>query len=310
MEKVRLAFMGTPAFAVPCLEQLIEAGHDVAAVYSQPPRPSGRGHKVHPSPVHALAAARGIPVSTPKSLKGAEEQAAFAALDLDLAVVVAYGLILPQAILDAPRHGCVNVHASLLPRWRGAAPIQRAILAGDTETGIAIMQMEAGLDTGPVLALGTVEIGPDTTTPWLHDRLSELGSKLLIGAIDGLVAGRITPRPQPEEGVTYATKLEKDEGEIDWTKPAVEIDRMVRALTPWPGCSFVLGEERVKLLACQLVPLEGDAVPPGTVLDHKLTVACGEAAIRPLRVQRPGKQAVTADAFLNGLPVAPGTVLG
>ena len=242
MSRLRLAFMGTPDFAASSLRALIDAGHEVACVYSQPPRPAGRGHQVQRSPVHVLAEERGIPVRTPKSLRNAEAQAEFAALDLDCAVVAAYGLILPQPILDAPRMGCLNIHASLLPRWRGAAPIQRAILAGDAETGVTIMQMDAGLDTGAMLLKGTVPITAETTAGSLHDALAELGAGLIVQALDGLAEGRLTAEPQPSEGVTYAAKLSRDDGRLDWSQPADFIERQVRALNPWPGVWFDLGQ--------------------------------------------------------------------
>jgi methionyl-tRNA formyltransferase len=305
---MRLAFMGTPDFAVPALRALVEAEHEIAAVYSQPPRPAGRGHRVQPSPVHAFAEARGIAVRTPRTLRDEEEQRAFAALGLDAAVVAAYGLILPKPILAAPRLGCFNIHASLLPRWRGAAPIQRALLAGDAETGITIMQMDEGLDTGPMLLKEAVPIGPETTASQLHDRLAELGARMIVATLDAAETGRLTPEPQPAEGATYAPKLQRDEGRIDWRRPASEIERMVRALNPWPGVSFEAAGERLKLLSAEMVPYEG-AAAPGTVLDRDLTIACGGGALRPLRLQRPGREAVDAAAFLRGRPVTPGTRL-
>ena len=304
---MKLVFMGTPDFSVPILESLIEAGHQVIRVYSQPPRPAGRGHKEQPSPVHAFAHQRGIPVRTPKSLKSAEAQAEFAALEADVAVVAAYGLILPQAVLDAPRLGCLNVHASLLPRWRGAAPIQRAILAGDEKTGITIMQMAVGLDTGAILLEESILLLPDVTASWLHDMLSAMGARMAVTALERLDEATLTARPQPEEGVTYAHKLVKDEGRIDWSRPAAEIERQVRALNPWPGVWFDLGAERVKVLEAALIPMNGVA---GTVLDDRLTVACGKDALRPSRVQRAGKAPMTADEMLRGHAVAAGTVLG
>lgn len=295
--------MGTPDFSVPTLDALIEAGHEVVCVYSQPPRPAGRGHKEVPSPVHARALAAGVPVRTPVSLRKPEEQKAFAALGLDAAVVAAYGLILPKPILEAPRLGCVNVHASLLPRWRGAAPIQRAILAGDAESGVTIMQMDEGLDTGAVLLAESVPIGPETTATTLHDALAALGARLIVEALDGLAAGRLKPVPQPEEGVTYAAKLERGEGLIDWTRPAAEIERRVRALNPWPGTWFELGGERIKVLQASLAEGRGR---PGQILDDRLTVACGQGAVRLDRVQRAGRAAVDGAAFLRGFPVPSG----
>jgi methionyl-tRNA formyltransferase len=298
--------MGTPDFAVPALAGLIAAGHEVACVYSQPPRPAGRGHKEQPSPVHAFAASRAIPVRTPKSLKSPDEHAAFRGLGLDVAVVAAYGLILPKAILEAPRLGCVNVHASLLPRWRGAAPIQRALLAGDAETGVTIMQMDEGLDTGAMLLTGRVPIGPTTTASDLHDALAALGADLAVAALPGLADGTLKGLAQPAEGVTYARKLDKDEGRIDWSRPAAEIERMVRALNPWPGVWCLAGGERLKVLAAELAEGDGD---PGLVLDNRLTVACGAGALRPRRVQRPGRAPMTAGDMLRGFPVPAGVHL-
>jgi methionyl-tRNA formyltransferase len=306
--RLRLAFMGTPEFAVPALLALAAAGHEIACVYSQPPRPAGRGHRETPSPVHAAAAERGWPVRTPASLRDADAQAAFSALNLDAAVVAAYGLILPQAVLDAPRLGCLNVHASLLPRWRGAAPIQRAILAGDTETGVSIMRMEAGLDTGPVLLERAVPIGPEDTARDLHDRLAALGAILIVEALEGLVAGRLTPTPQPAGGVTYAAKLARGEARLDWRRPAVALARQVRAFTPWPGAHFEMPDgTRLKVLAADL--LTDAAGAPGEVLDERLTIACGAGALRPIRLQRPGKAPAETEAVLRGFPIPAGTRL-
>ena len=276
------------------------------AVYSQPPRPAGRGHKEQPSPVHAYAALHEIPVRTPASLKSAEAQEQFAALGADLAVVAAYGLILPRAILEAPRLGCLNVHASLLPRWRGAAPIQRAILAGDAETGVTIMRMDVGLDTGAMLLSERILLLPDATAPWLHDMLAAMGARLIVAAIEGLDEGTLIARAQPEDGVTYAHKLAKDEGHLAWTLPAVELERKVRALNPWPGVWFDLGAERVKVLEAVAVAAEG---APGTVLDDRLTVACGSGALRPTRVQRAGKAPMTTGEMLRGHAIPKGSVL-
>ena len=306
--RLRLAFMGTPDFAVPCLDALMAAGHEIAAVYSQPPRPTGRGHRTQPSPVQARAEALGLEVRHPLSLKSPEEQAAFAALGLDAAVVAAYGLILPKPILAAPLLGCINVHASLLPRWRGAAPIQRALLAGDAETGVTIMQMEAGLDTGPMLLEASVPIGPDTTAPALQAELAALGARLIVAALDGVAAGTLPPRPQPETGVTYAAKLSRADSVLDWHQPAAVLERQIRALTPWPGVSIELGGERVKLLAAELDATQTDAAP-GTVIDADLGIACGTGVLRPCLLQRPGRAPVDRRAFLNGTRVAPGTVV-
>jgi len=289
---MKLVFMGTPDFSVPILDSLIEAGHQVVCVYSQPPRPAGRGHKEQLTPVHAFAHQRGIPVRTPKSLKSPEAQAEFAALDADVAVVAAYGLILPQAVLDAPRLGCLNVHASLLPRWRGAAPIQRAILAGDPETGVTIMQMDAGLDTGAMLLKESILLLPDATASWLHDMLAAMGARMIVEALGKLEDEIPLPAtPQPAEGVTYAHKLAKEEGLLDWRQTAVELDRKVRALNPWPGVWFEMAGERIKVIEAAVMPGSG---VPGTVLDDQLSVACGKFALRPLRVQRAGKAAMTA----------------
>ncbi len=308
---LRLAFMGTPDFSVPTLAALIAAGHEIAAVYCQPPRPAGRGMADRPSPVQAFAEARGLAVRHPISLKGAEAQAEFAALGLDAAVVVAYGLILPQVVLDAPRLGCFNVHASLLPRWRGAAPIHRAVLAGDAETGVTIMEMEAGLDTGPMLLVGRLPITATTTTADLHDSLADLGARLMVEALAAVDAGRLQAMAQSDDGTTYAAKIAKDEGQIDWSLPAGQIDRLVRALGASPGTWTTLGGERFKIQAVAPADL---AVPvgtaPGTVLDSQLGIACGEGTLRITRAQRPGKAPQDAEVLLRGWPVAPGTVLG
>ncbi len=295
--------MGTPDFSVPILENLIHAGHEVAAVYSQPPRPAGRGHQLRPSPVHACAEARGIPVHTPKSLKSAEEQAAFAALKADVAIVAAYGLILPKAILDAPRHGCINVHASLLPRWRGAAPIQRCIEAGDHFTGVTIMQMDEGLDTGAMLLMEDIPITPTTTGGSLHDDLSAMGARMAVEALKRLEAGKLLATPQPPEGVTYAAKLAKEEGRIDWRRPAAQIDRQVRAFTPWPGAWLELKGERIKVIAARPVSGKGE---PGQVLDDRLTIACGEGALTLETLQRAGKGAMSAAELLRGFAIPAG----
>jgi methionyl-tRNA formyltransferase len=298
---MRVIFMGTPAFSVPVLDALIEAGHDIAAVYCQPPRPAGRGKKDRPSPVQARAEALGLPVCHPVSLKDEDAQAEFCALKADIAVVVAYGLILPQQVLDAPLRGCLNIHASLLPRWRGAAPIHRAIMAGDAETGVCIMQMEAGLDTGPVLLRMSTPIGAGETTGSLHDRLSAIGAALVVEALARL--DDLTPEPQPQDGVTYAAKIDKSETRIDWTRPAVEGDRHIRGLSPFPGDWTEFNGERVKLLGSCLMDAQG---PAGTVLDDRLTVACGDGAVSLTRLQRAGKAAQDAETFLRGWPVPEG----
>ena len=301
---LRLAFMGTPDFAVPILQALIEAGHDVVAVYTQPPRPAGRGHRPQPSPVQRAAEAAGIPVTAPAKLDRVEQEKV-RALALDAAVVAAYGLILPKPVLEAPRLGCLNVHASLLPRWRGAAPIQRAILAGDRETGVTIMQMDEGLDTGPMLLSELVSIGPQTTATALHDQLATVGARLIVRALRGLGDGALVARPQPAEGATYAKKLAREEGRIDWSQPAADLERRVRALNPAPGVWIERGGERIKVLAASVV--EGStAAPPGTVLDADLSIACGSGALRPTRLQRAGRAAVDAAAFLRGYALKPG----
>ena len=292
---MRVVFMGTPDFSVPVLEALVDAGHEVVAVYSQPPRPAGRGKKDRPSPVQQRAEALGLPVRHPQSLKGAEAQAEFAALNADVAVVVAYGLILPQAVLDEPHFGCLNIHASLLPRWRGAAPIHRAILAGDAETGVCIMQMEAGLDTGPVLLQEALTIGAEETTGSLHDRLSDVGARLIVDALAQLPT--LSPQVQPEAGVTYAAKIDKSEARVDWSQPAVQVDRLIRGLSPFPGAWCDVAGERVKLLASRVV--SGDALA-GTVLEG-FTIACGDGAVEVTIAQRPGKKAMSATDVLRGL---------
>jgi methionyl-tRNA formyltransferase len=306
VSRLKLAFMGTPDFAVPSLAALVAAGHEVAAVYTQPPRPAGRGQKERPSPVHAWAEARGLPVRTPASLRDPAAQAAFSALALDAAVVAAYGLILPKPVLDAPRLGCINVHASLLPRWRGAAPIQRAILAGDRETGISIMQMEEGLDTGPVLRIEVLPIAADMDAGALHDALADLGGRMIAPALEDLAAGRIKPVPQPETGATYAKKIEKSEARIEWRESAAAVACRIRAFSPWPGAWFALAGERVKALAT--LPADGSGAA-GEALDDGLRIACGSGAVRLTRLQREGKRPVTAEAFLRGRAVPAGTVL-
>jgi methionyl-tRNA formyltransferase len=301
---MRIIFMGTPEFSVPVLDALVAAGHDIAAVYTQPPRPAGRGKKDRPQAVHLRALALGLPVRHPFSLRNAEAQAEFTDLNADIAVVVAYGLILPQAVLDAPRLGCLNIHASLLPRWRGAAPIHRAIMAGDAQTGVCIMQMEAGLDTGPVLLREATDIAPDDTTGALHNRLSNMGALLVVAALDRLPD--LTAEPQPEDGVTYAAKIDKAEARVDWSRSAQAVDRMIRGLSPFPGAWAMVGGRRVKFLRSCLADGAG---APGTVLEG-LTVACGDGAVQVTQVQPEGKGRMTAAAFLRGVDLTPGTVLG
>ena len=308
-----LVFMGTPAFAATILEALIDAGHHILAVYTQPPRPAGRGHHPQPSAVQLLATQHRLQVRSPVSLRTQETLSAFSALGADAAVVAAYGLILPRPILLAPRLGCINVHASLLPRWRGAAPIQRALLAGDAETGITIMQMEEGLDTGPILMQQAVPIEPGTTAAGLSAELAVLGARLVLEALEGVMAGTLAPRPQPEEGVTYARKIGREDGRLDWRLAAAVLERQVRALDPWPGTFFEGprlkdGGERIRVLAAAALPGASTSAP-GTVLDDRLSVACGEGVLRPLRLQRPGRAPLELSAFLRGFPIAAGTVL-
>ena len=300
---MRLAFMGTPDFAVPLLAELIAQGHDIAAVYSQPARPKGRGLKEEPTPVAKLALQHGLEVRTPKTLRGAEEQAAFAALSLDVAVVAAYGLILPKPILDAPRLGCWNLHGSLLPRWRGAAPIQRAVMAGDEKTGVQVMRMEEGLDTGPILLTAETQIGRKTAGE-LTDELAVTGAKLMAEGLKLLESGSATAVPQAEDGVTYAKKILKDEARIDWTKSAAEVDCHIRGLSPWPGAYTEAAGERLKILYAE--PVSGSGAP-GMVLDDRLTIACGSGAVRLLKVQRPGKSALAAADLLRGWSLTNGT---
>ena len=302
---LRLAFMGTPAFAVPTLAELIGAAHDVVCVYSQPPRPKGRGLSEEKSPVHKFAESAGIPVRTPVSLKSAEEQAAFAALELDAAVVVAYGLLLPRAILDAPKLGCINLHGSLLPRWRGAAPIQRAIMACDSETGVMAMKMEEGLDTGPVLMAERIAIGRKTYGE-VHDELARLGADLVGRALGALERGGIEPMPQPQEGVTYAKKIEKSETRIDWTRPSGALDCMIRGLSPAPGAWFEAKGERIKLLFAE--PIAGRGAPGEVLKDF--TIACGDGALKPVTVQRAGRGPADWNAFLRGFALTPGERVG
>ncbi|MET0182879.1 MAG: methionyl-tRNA formyltransferase [Caulobacterales bacterium] len=300
---MRLAFLGSPDFAVPSLNALIEAGHEIACVYSRPPRPAGRGQTLRETPVHRFALERGIEVRTPKGLKKAEAQEAFAALKLDVAVVVAYGLILPKPILEAPRLGCINLHGSLLPRWRGAAPIQRALMTGDRLTGVQTMQMEEGLDTGPIYDSAETAIEADDTFASLHDRLAALGAPLLVKTLAALENGSAHAKPQSEDGMVYAPKITPAEARIDWSKPAREVDWQIRGLSPFPGAWFEHDGVRVKALMSRLSQGEG---APGEALDDELKIACGEGAVRLLRVQRAGKAAMDADVFLRGTPISAG----
>ncbi len=300
---MRIIFMGTPDFAVPALAALHEAGHDVVCVYTQPPAPAGRGKKLRPSPVQIKAEELGIPVRSPKSLRKEDAQADFAALNADVAVVAAYGLILPQPVLDAPKYGCLNIHASILPRWRGAAPIHRAVMAGDEETGVTIMQMEAGLDTGPMLHIVRTPID-DKTTGELFEELGELGASAMVEVLADL--GSYAAQPQDDAAATYAPKIDKAEARIDWSRPAKDLVRHVHGLAPFPGAWFELEGERVKMLKAE--PVDGDGAA-GTVLDNGLAIACGTGALRPIRLQRAGKPAMDREDFLRGRSVAQGTVL-
>ena len=300
---LRLAFLGTPDFAVPTLAELLAQGHEIVAVYSQPPRPKGRGLALEKGAVHKFAETAGLEVRTPLSLKGADEQAAFAALDLDAAVVVAYGLLLPKPILDAPRMGCFNLHGSLLPRWRGAAPIQRAVMAGDSETGVMVMRMDEGLDTGPVLMAEKLAIGRQTSGE-LAARLARLGADLMVRALGGLERGAITAQPQSAEGVSYAKKISKDEARIDWSKSATEIDCLIRGLAPSPGAFTEVMGERLKILFAEPAPGNGAA---GEMIGDDLTIACGTGALRLLKLQRAGGKAMAADELLKGFALPRGT---
>ena len=299
--------MGTAAFAVPSLRVLARGPHHVVAVYAQPARPAGRGLQPRPSPVQDAAAALGLAVRTPGTLKHPAERDALSDLRPDLVVVAAYGLILPEPILDVPPLGCINLHASLLPRWRGAAPIQRALLAGDPETGVTIFQVEPTLDTGPILAAERVAIPADATAAGLHDELAELAARMVGPVVDDLAAGRAVPRPQPEAGVTYAPKFDKAEGRLDWSQPAALLERRLRALNPWPGCWTEIGGQRVRVLGGEVVAGTG---APGELLDDRLTIACGEGALRLTRVQRAGGRAMSGAAFLRGFQVPLGARLG
>ncbi|MGB5092051.1 MAG: methionyl-tRNA formyltransferase [Parvibaculum sp.] len=312
MTRLRLAFMGTPDFSVAVLDAILQAGHDVVAVYSQPPRRAGRGMEEQPGPVHRYALDHGLPVKTPLSLKDAAEQQAFAALNLDVAVVVAYGLLLPEPILRAPKYGCLNIHASLLPRWRGAAPIQRAIMAGDSETGVMVMQMEKGLDTGPVLATTKLPIAPRETAGSLHDRLAVAGARLIVETLAQLPRGNLVAQEQSDRGITYAHKIDKAEAHIDWSQGAAHLDAHIRGLTPFPGAYFEIAREgkatRVKVIEAMPVAGKGH---PGEVLSlvDGITIACGEQALCLRHLQRAGARAMSADAFLRGFPLTIGEIM-
>lgn len=300
---MRVIFMGTPDFAVPSLEALVAAGHDIVCVYTQPPRPAGRGKRLQPSPVQVRAEELGIDIRSPVRLRGADEQAEFAAWRADVAVVAAYGLILPQPVLAAPKHGCINVHASLLPRWRGAAPIHRAILAGDAVTGVTIMQMEAGLDTGPMLAKADLLIG-ERDAAQLTDELAKVGADLLVEVLADL--GAHPPVLQPEDGVTYAAKIDKSESRLDFSRSAEQVTRQVRAFGPVPGAWFDYRGERIRILEAAVAPSRA-GVAMGMVIDDELTIACGSGAIRPIKVQRAGRGVMSPDELLRGFPIAAGT---
>ena len=303
---MRLAFWARRNSPCQRFEALLDAGHEVVRAYAQPPRPAGRGHRLRPSPVQAFAEARGVPVATPASLRDPALQRDFEALRLDAAVTAAYGLLLPPTILAAPRFGCLNLHASLLPRWRGAAPIQHAILAGDRESGISVMVMDEGLDTGPVLLVRRTPVGPETTGGALHDRLARLGAEAVVEALAGLAEGTMKPVPQPEDGASWAPKLTRDDSRLDWTRPAAELERRVRAFAPRPGARFAFRGESIRVEAAVV---EGGSGPPGRVLDDGAAVACGKGALRLLRLQRPGRSAMEATAFLHGFPLPAGTDL-
>jgi methionyl-tRNA formyltransferase len=309
---MRVVFMGTSPFGVPAMRTIHEGPHELVAAFSQPPRPAGRGHKVHKTAIHEAAEALGIPVHTPASLRNDEAVALLRSLEADLAVVAAYGLILPRSILETPRLGAINLHGSILPRWRGAAPIQRAILAGDRETGVAIFQMEEGLDTGPVYAEEHVAIGPRTTASELHDELSEIAAKMMPEVLDGLAAGTLEATPQPDEGAIYAHKITKDDGRLDFSEPAVMIERRLRALNPWPGCFCHAGDERLTLIEGEVV--DGEVIDgggrPGEIIELPMTIACGEGAIRITTLKRAGKRAMDAEAFQRGAQLPAGTILG
>jgi methionyl-tRNA formyltransferase len=302
---MRIIFMGTPDFAVPTLTEIVSSGHEVVAVYTRAPKPAGRGQAERKSPVHEAAEGFGIPVMTPKSLRNDAEQIAFAAFDADVAIIVAYGLILPKPILDAPRLGCLNLHGSLLPRWRGAAPIQRAVLAGDARTGVMVMQMDEGLDTGPVALVDEMPIGPDMTTGELHDKMMLVGADLMGRALAALERGSLTFTPQAEEGVTYAKKIEKSESRIDWSKRAQEVHNLIRGMSPFPGAWFELelGGQVTRVKAIRSTMGVGSGAP-GTILPD-LTIACGDGAVRVLTVQREGKAVMDAATFLRGAGVLP-----
>ena len=302
----RIAFMGSPQFSVSPLRAIEKAGHNIVAVYCQPPRPAGRGQNKRLCPVHTVAQEMNLPMVTPVNFRKKRVLDAFAALSLDVAIISAYGIILPKEILEAPRLGCINIHASLLPRWRGAAPIQNAIRAGDTLTGITIMQMDEGLDTGPILSSKSTPIDDETTGETLHQSLTDLGSKLIVETLRKLESGALMPTPQPQLGVTYASKLNPTESRLNWARPANELERQIRAFKPWPGSWFEFDGARIKVSSAKTSRLKGQ---PGTVLDDQLTIACGQESLQLLRLQRPGKRVLNTAAFLRGMPIPPLTQL-
>ena len=307
--KLRIAFMGTPEFSVPTLQSLISFGHDIRAVYTQPPRPAGRGKKNKVSPVQSLAELNGLTVKTPHSLKTDEEQEYFEKLGLDAAIVVAYGLILPKTFLEVPRLGCINIHASLLPRWRGAAPIQRAIMAGDTKTGVTIMQMDEQLDTGPIFTTSEVEITDQTTSETLHQSMANLGACIINKTLKDINSKNLQAIQQSTSGISYADKLSRDEGCVDWNKSAEEIEKLVRALYPWPGAWTEIDGSRIKIFESKVIPASKQTFPPGIIIDNKLTISCGRNSLRLVRLQKQGKKIMNTEEYLNGNPISKGTNL-
>ena len=307
--KLKIAFMGTPEFSVPTLQSLISFGHDIRAVYTQPPRPAGRGKKNKVSPVQSLAELNGLTVKTPHSLKTDEEQEYFEKLGLDAAIVVAYGLILPKTFLEVPRLGCINIHASLLPRWRGAAPIQRAIMAGDTKTGVTIMQMDEQLDTGPIFTASEVEITDQTTSETLHQSMANLGACIINKTLKDINSKNLRAIEQSTSGISYADKLSRDEGYVDWNKSAEEIEKLVRALYPWPGAWTEIDGSRIKIFESKVIPASKQTFPPGTIIDNKLTISCGRNSLRLVRLQKQGKKIMNTEEYLNGNPISKGTNL-
>ena len=307
--KLRIAFMGTPEFSVPTLQSLISFGHDIRAVYTQPPRPAGRGKKNKVSPVQSLAELNGLTVKTPHSLKTDEEQEYFEKLGLDAAIVVAYGLILPKTFLEVPRLGCINIHASLLPRWRGAAPIQRAIMAGDTKTGVTIMQMDEQLDTGPIFTTSEVEITDQTTSETLHQSMANLGACIINKTLKDINSKNLRAIEQSTSGISYADKLSRDEGYVEWNKSAEDIEKLVRALYPWPGAWTEIDGSRIKIFESKVLPASKQIFPPGTIIDNKLTISCGRNSLRLVRLQKQGKKVMNTKEYLNGNPISKGTNL-